>query len=516
MSEPNCDESLHALDVARRVVRRFTAGPSTTAGFFVTAAASTLPVIIQGGMGVGISNWRLARAVSRLGQLGVVSGTALDQVLARRLQDGDPGGHMRRGLDAFPDRAMAERVWHSHYIAGGRPVTQSYRPAVMQSLDNPRDLVELYVVANFVEVFLAREGHCGAVGINYLEKIQIPHLASIYGAMLAGAAYVLMGAGIPLRVPGVLDRLARHESVTYSLDVTGARSGDDFSVRFDPCDLSIGTGAPLERPTFLAIIASDVLALSLRRRASGRVDGFIVEGPTAGGHNAPPRGRLQLNQSGEPLYGERDHVDLKRLDALGLPFWLAGGYGTPERVREALQAGAAGVQVGTAFAFCAESGLRPDYRHALMRQAVDARAQVFTDPLASPTGFPFKVAQLAGTMSDPAEYASRPRICDLGFLREAYRQDDGSVGFRCPAEPVNVYCSKGGDAAATTGRKCICNALIATAGHPQVRARRLVEPGIITSGDDLAGVPRFLRPGAADYTAADVVAMLLSRLDGAP
>jgi NAD(P)H-dependent flavin oxidoreductase YrpB (nitropropane dioxygenase family) len=47
------------------------------------------PVIIQGGLGAGISNWRLAHAVSQLGQLGVVSGTALDQIFARRLQDGD-------------------------------------------------------------------------------------------------------------------------------------------------------------------------------------------------------------------------------------------------------------------------------------------------------------------------------------------------------------------------------------------------------------------------------------------
>ena len=43
------------------------------------------PVIIQGGMGAGVSNWRLAQAVSRLGQLGLVSGTALDQIMARRL-----------------------------------------------------------------------------------------------------------------------------------------------------------------------------------------------------------------------------------------------------------------------------------------------------------------------------------------------------------------------------------------------------------------------------------------------
>ena len=58
-------------------------------------------VIIQGGTGVGISDWRLARSVSCLGQLGVVSGTALDQI--------------------------------------------------------------------------RREGHTNPVGINFLEKIQIPH-----------------------------------------------------------------------------------------------------------------------------------------------------------------------------------------------------------------------------------------------------------------------------------------------------------------------------------------------------
>ena len=71
----------------------------------------------------------------------------------------------------------------------------------MHAVDVPRELVELCVAANFVEVLLAREGHANPVGINYLEKIQLPHLPSLYGAMLAGVSYVLMGAGIPARVP---------------------------------------------------------------------------------------------------------------------------------------------------------------------------------------------------------------------------------------------------------------------------------------------------------------------------
>jgi NAD(P)H-dependent flavin oxidoreductase YrpB (nitropropane dioxygenase family) len=71
----------------------------------------------------------------------------------------------------------------------------------MHARDSPRELQELCLVANFVEVTLAREGHRHPVGINYLEKIQPPHLPSLYGARLAGVGYVLMGAGIPLKVP---------------------------------------------------------------------------------------------------------------------------------------------------------------------------------------------------------------------------------------------------------------------------------------------------------------------------
>jgi len=139
------------------------------------------PIIIQGGMGAGVSNWRLAQAVSRLGQLGVVSGTALDQILARRLQDGDPGGHMRRGLDRFPFGQMAERIWETFYIAGGKPENEPYKSLPKHSKDSPRQTIELCIVANFVEVSLAREGHDNPVGINFLEKIQIPLLPSIYG-----------------------------------------------------------------------------------------------------------------------------------------------------------------------------------------------------------------------------------------------------------------------------------------------------------------------------------------------
>lgn len=460
-------------------------------------------------MGAGISDWRLANAVSRRGQLGVVSGTALDQILARRLQDGDPGGDLRRALDRFPFFVMAERVWQKYFIAGGKFQRAPYQTVAMHSKDSARELKELCIVANFVEVFLAREGHGNPVGINYLEKVQMPHLPSLYGAMLAGVEYVLMGAGIPLKVPGVLDQLARHEAASYELYVTGAQPGDDTTMTFVPREFMECELPPLVRPKFLPIIASNTLATTMIRKANGKVDGFVIEGPRAGGHNAPPRGKPGLNETGEPVYGERDRVDLQKIRELGLPFWLAGEYGSPDRVLEALAAGAAGVQVGTAFAFCDESGLHADYKQALLTKAVAGKAKVFTDPLASPTGFPFKVAQLEGTLSEPEIYAARPRICDLGFLREAFRTADGTIGFRCPAQPATIYVSKGGKLEDTVGRKCLCNALVANIGQPQVRSGKHVEQALITSGDDLKFIAQFLPAGRLSYSAADVIGRLL-------
>ncbi len=466
------------------------------------------PTIIQGGMGAGVSHWRLTNSVSRLGQLGVVSGTALDQILVRRLQDGDPGGHMRRALAHFPFPEMAARVRDTWFLEGGKAPAAPYKSPPMHSKDSPRHLKELTVVANFVEVWLAKEGHSNPVGINFLEKAQLPHLPSIYGAMLAGVDYILMGAGIPIRIPGVLDAFAHHQPATYPLHVAGA--GDPVNLEFVPADYMERPLPPLTRPLFLPIIASNTLAVTLLRKSNGRVDGFIVEGPTAGGHNAPPRGKLQLTAEGEPIYGERDEVDLAKLRELGVPFWLAGGYGTHEKLQEALAAGAAGIQVGTPFAFCLETGLSPYYRESVLQRVAAGTAQVFTDPIASPTNFPFKVVQLEDSVAHPDTYAQRTRVCDLGVLREPYFTEDGKINYRCAAEPVSTYQAKGGKPENTEGRKCLCNALLANIGLAQVRADGYVEKGLITAGNSLAGVVAFLPKGGIDYSAADVVNKILA------
>jgi NAD(P)H-dependent flavin oxidoreductase YrpB (nitropropane dioxygenase family) len=468
-----------------------------------------LPVVIQGGMGVAISSWQLARAVAATGQLGVVSGTALDAVLARRLQDGDPGGHMRAALAAFPVPEVAARVLDRYFQPDGRAPGTPYAPVPRVRLGADARSQELTVVANFAEVWLAKQGHQGPVGVNFLDKIRMSIPAAAYGAMLAGVDVMLVGAGIPREMPRLLDALARHEPVSVPVDVIGAADGQHYTVGIDPAAVLGGATPPVSRPVFLAIVSAHVLAEYLARDPQIRPDGFVIEGPLAGGHNAPPRGRLTLDDDGQPKYGPRDDADLARLAALGLPFWLAGDYGTPERVSAARAAGAAGVQVGTLFALTTESGLRADLRAELLDQATGGTLRVRTDPVASPTGYPFKVAQLPGTLSDKERNEARPRLCDLGHLRVPYVREGGGIGYRCPGEPVHTYIRKGGQEADTTGRSCLCNALMANVGLGQERRDGYAEEPLVTLGSGLDGAHAMLKRRPDGWTAAEAVSWLL-------
>jgi tyrosine phenol-lyase len=463
-----------------------------------------LPLIIQGGMGVGVSSWTLARAVSLSGQLGVVSGTGLDNVLVRRLQDGDPDGHARRAMSHFPIAGVSERVLDRYFLPGGRAPGAPYKslPLYKQKVSVARQ--QITILANFVEIWLAKEGHDNPVGINLLTKVQMPNLASLYGAMLAGVDYVLMGAGIPREIPGALDALAEHNLARIKFDVEGASSAEAHYLEFDPAAHWPEHGGPLKRPRFLPIISASSLATTLARKATGRVDGFVVEGPTAGGHNAPPRGEPRFNEYGEPIYGERDVVDLEKMRDLGLPFWLAGGMGSPEGLKAALAAGATGIQVGTLFAYCDESELTEEIRTQVLAAVSSEKVRVRTDPRASPTGYPFKVVEAEGMESQDD---TRVRVCDIGYLRTAYLTADGKLGYRCSAEPVDAFVNKGGDISDTIGRRCLCNGLFANIGLPQARNEGLELP-LVTSGDDLTSLGSFVA-GRAGYSAADVIAHLL-------
>jgi len=470
------------------------------------------PGIIQGGMGVGVSDWKLARAVSMQGAIGVVSGTALDSVVARRLQQGDQGGHRRRGLAAFPDQRVAGRVLAAWFRADGTPDTHDFKSLPMRQLEadgsSNTALDELTVAANFVEVHLAREGHTGVVGINFLEKVQLPNPSAIYGAMLAGVDYVMMGAGIPLEIPGLLDRYARGEPGEIRVHVEGAAKDEHYAARFDPATILESKPATLKRPYFIAIVSSYILAATMATRATGKVDGIVVENQSAGGHNAPPRGVLELDGHGEPIYGPKDNVDYAKMVGLGLPFWLGGSYAMPDSLTASKADGATGVQVGTLFAFCRESGLLPELKKRFLQAVEAGKALVFTHPSASPTGYPFKIALMEGTLSEKAVFEKRTRVCTMGLLRELFKTPEGKISYRCPAEPVASFVRKGGAAELATEARCLCNALLANIGLGMSYAGGRLEQPLLTVGKHLESLGLLVSRFGADYTADDVLLFL--------
>lgn len=467
--------------------------------------------LIQGGMGIGVSDWKLARSVCLAGQTGFVSSTAIDLVLVRRLQEGDTGGDVLRGLSAFPDQQVAERLIKRYYIEGGKAKGTAYVAKPMVSDQSSRQLEELIIAASFVEVYLAKEGHDGMVGVNFIHKIQSPLLPALYGAMLAGVDIVAVGAGIPLEIPKVIDGLCQGLPVQFTLHVHEAKQ--QHYLTFNPQKVLSEVYIPEKRPLFFPIVSSVTLATMLVKKSKGKVDGLIIEAPSAGGHNAPPRGALKLDEHGEPEYGKRDEINIEAIKSLGVPFWLAGSYGSPENFSEALASGAQGVQLGTLFAFCEESGLRDDLKLEVLKKCQQSTAEVYQDPVASPTGFPFQVLSLEDTISEQDVYKDRCRQCDLGYLREAYERSNGRVGWRCKAEDPQEYVKKGGRLEDTVGRKCLCNSLAANIGLAQVRkvngSQLSAEPPLITCGKDLSSITTLLGNQRKSYKAAQVIDYVL-------
>ena len=463
--------------------------------------ADGLPAIIQGGMGVAVSDWNLAHAVASVGQLGVVSGTALDAVFARRLQNGDDGGHMRRALAAFPYPDVATELLDTYFIDGGRN-GRPYRPIPKTTLNADRKHEILSVAANFCEVWLAKQSG-GHIGINFLTKLQMATPAAMYGAMLAGVDAVLMGAGIPREIPRLMDDYAAGKAGSVSVDSILAPGIETPHVTFDPA-ITFGHAPELPRPAFLAIVTADTLANYLAKKDDTRPDGFVVEHWRAGGHNAPPR-RMQATESG---FGPLDEVNLEKMVTVGLPFWLAGGRATRATFRDALAHGAKGVQIGSLFAMSSDSGLRADLRQQMLDLARSNALSVRTDHRASPTGFPFKVVEIKGTIGDRATYEARPRLCDLSYLRTPKIDADGKVRYVCASEPEKKYIDKGEDPADLVDRLCLCNGLMASVGLGQERADGYHEAPLLTLGSSTGEVAEMLELFPDGWSAADLVRTL--------
>ena len=91
-------------------------------------AESSLPLVIQGGMGIYVFPWDAARKVSLHKRcVGTVSGTGMHLVLPRLLQLGDEGGRYRRALKAFPDQEMATQILERYFVPNGISLKERFK-----------------------------------------------------------------------------------------------------------------------------------------------------------------------------------------------------------------------------------------------------------------------------------------------------------------------------------------------------------------------------------------------------
>ncbi|OJX37896.1 MAG: hypothetical protein BGO78_07565 [Chloroflexi bacterium 44-23] len=500
--------------------------------------------LIQGGMGVYVSNWHLASTVAKQRPgvcVGTVSGTGLDWVYVRLMQLGDPGGHIQRAFSAFDSQfgtEIGQEIFSRYYIPGGKESSARFKNApkqVVRAMDGTAniplsqnsdesialsissDVVELVIISAFAEVWLAKQGHSGRIFINFLKKVELPLIYGMYGAMLAGVDGVVVGAGNPDGLAAIRSKLVNHQPVSIPLPVLYREAGENFHIAFNPDTVASGnlTKKPLKSPAFLAIASLQNLVKGLAESTSLKPDGFIIEHHTAGGHNASPQGPLMLDQEKQPIYGEIDDPDIEAIRRIGIPFWLAGGYGNKDKLQEAISLGATGVQVGSIFAMSEESGMDPAYRIAFMKQLRNESddSKLVKTTLVSPTGFPFKVLQLEGTTADDTIYEQRLRVCDIGLLQQLGLSKPDANGMRrlfqrCSAAPIEGYIHKRGLIHNTQDRRCLCNGLLSAVGLGQVVSNGgspAREPAILTLGNHIDGIRRLSRNGQARYWVSDVV-----------
>jgi NAD(P)H-dependent flavin oxidoreductase YrpB (nitropropane dioxygenase family) len=440
----------------------------------VDATLDEMPRLIQAGMGVRVSSCTLANTTSRLGALGVVSAVGLRHIVIEEIRQGRED--VIAVAKTFPLGSYVDAIMQ--FAPGG---AKHRRPAPLDDPDPVRgDLPKrLSVIAAYVEVIRAKQGHRGKVGNNVMWKCALTVLPSIYGAMLAGVDSLLCGAGVPMELPDIVRRIRAGQDLEYKpLHGTGTNATLTIA-QDDPAALFAET----ELPKMMPILSNfafprRIVDIWAREMDGARPFAFILENHEAGGHNAPPRNKSE--------FGELDDIDsyFDRVHALGVPIYVAGAFpsgGSRSDLLYWMSRGAYGVQVGSRFALCDESGMRRDLKDAVIEQNARGEEHLVTHARVSPTGYPFKYREIPGTLSDPAVHAERKRLCNKGYLLQGHYEDrpDGTIRetYICPAMPEKQYRRLGGTDEEMDDRVCLCNTLLAAVGLAPVD-----EPPLVTLG----------------------------------
>ena len=311
--------------------------------------------IIQGGMGVGVSLHPLAKAVAQEGGVGIVSSACVDRIVSKRT-----GKKMNIYESVYEEISLSK-------IKGG------------------------------------------FTGINIMAALGRDYIASVKGALDAGADVIISGAGLPLNLPAIQ---APKDTALVPI-VSSARALDIICKKWE--------------------------------KLGYRPDAVVLEGPLAGGHLGFRIDQVDLDCNKlENLLPPVKDMAKKFGD---IPVIVAGGIYTHDDIVRFMDMGADGVQMGTRFLATNESSASEAYKQAVVR-AKEEDIIVAHRP-GSPCGLPFRVIKQSPMYVSSLQRKRTPK-CDKGYVLMKDAEGQYTV---CPAKEDNE------------NYFCICNGLLSSAGY---------------------------------------------------
>lgn len=466
-----------------------------------------------------ISGSRLTGAAGKRGCLGTVALTGTDQRWLLAGANDDP--RLKEALKRFPYQDLVREFWE--IVKDVPRPWRGFRWEFAQTTGS--DTIEacrknevLAIIGAWVEVTLAFDiaGEDADIGVNLMWELSQAFLPYLYGALLANAKYIMVGAGIPRNLAGIVTDLCHHCATDRELTVSlvdnakGLGYLSSYKIQFDPSKYVEGNPPMIELPTVAPIISSNILirvVSELLQEYDPKKVAVYAELPdNSGGHHMNPRGAGH-GEEVVAVYGERDYGGFERLleelISQKIPLWIGGDFCNPKGLAEARALGAEVVLGGTVFALSSDSGMRNDYRLTALKLIEDDKFKVEIRKDVSPAGLAFSVANVSGTECD------MPHACTIGLLLRFYQLPDegGALGTRCSAEPMVSFESKGGHLQFGRPTFCLCRRLMSTAGFPAIQGGK-EDLGIVTLSGGLRNI-EFIRDLISkygyDYTAGNVI-----------
>jgi len=153
----------------------------------------------------------------------------------------------------------------------------------------------------------------------------------------------------------------------------------------------------------------------------------------------------------------------------GFPFWLAGGYGNPEKLRENPRTGCSGHTGGTALRLAASRECGPIWKTGLNSPSDSGNRRGIYRSCGFATGFRSRFAHSKAPLRLFNIYRQRKRVWAIWAICARLYPSGGKIAYRCSAEPVEELPAKGGKIEDTVGPASALQLSDGHIGHQQTR-----------------------------------------------